>query len=310
MPRHSTYRTRGAVESVGSEWSSGQLGIGIAVAVIFGLVCFILGYVVANIDRPLVDEIVAVSGESIVPKTATNRDSPPAGATTPARPTETPPPAAQAPPAAATTPSGPSANPPQRPVGSRDVAALPAPGGPTPMVKTPVRIGGAEADTPVTAAKPDAAPAPIVPPEAPKPAPADPDEAPDLESVAGASPAPATPVSKPPVTPPAPANPPATPVAPAVSTTPAAPKPPTVTMGSYGIQVAAFNGPRRAEQAVESRKRLKEVTGLVAEIRRTPDGAFEKVIITGFSTPEAAKAQCEKLKEKAGYDSSWVVRLP
>lgn len=83
-----------------------------------------------------------------------------------------------------------------------------------------------------------------------------------------------------------------------------------MTRGSYGVQVAAFNGPRRAEQAAESRKRLKEATGLDAEIRRTPDGAYEKVIVTGFSTPEEAKAQCDKLKSKDGYASSWVVRLP
>ncbi len=115
-----------------------------------------------------------------------------------------------------------------------------------------------------------------------------------LESVTAPPKAPEQPVAAPPTS------------APAVQAPPAA-KAPTVSRGSYGVQIAAFNGPRRSEQAQEARTNLKEATGLDAEIIKTADGAYEKVIVTGFSTPEAAKAQCEKLKEKAGYASSWVV---
>lgn len=311
MPRHNAYRSRGTVEAVGSEWSSGQLGIGIAVAVIFGLVCFILGYVVANVDRPLEDDIVAVSGEIGGKKAETPEATAPAEPRGVPAPSNTPPavtPSAGEP-AGATrvpprTPSGPSVDPAQRPgVTKPEIEALPTPGGPTPMVKTPVNIavtGGAGGPaSPAGDAKPVTDPPPIVPPSASGSKPAsggtgsnggEPDT---LESVSAPPKAPAPAVQTPPAKPPVAES--------------AGPKPPTVTRGSYGIQIAAFNGPRRAEQATEARKHLKEATGLDAEIVKTADGAYEKVIITGFATPEAAKAQCEKLKEKAGYASSWVV---
>ncbi len=307
MPRHNAYRSRG-VESVGGELSSGQLGIGIAVAIVFGLVCFILGYVVANVEQPIQD-ITATSGEGAAAKPvgAPNDGATPPGTAKPAaqqpNPSESPAPVAQRP-TQATTPSGPSANATQRnPAGRTGVEALPTPGGPIPMVKRPINLGttggtsaapatGGSGTAPATGGAEPATsgPPPIVPPSNSAPV----EEAPaTVASNSGGTPAPTT------STTPEPAAKP-----PAVKPPPSAP---TVSRGSYGVQVAAFNGPRRAEQASEARKKLKESTGLDAEIVKTADGAYEKVIVTGFATPEAAKAQCEKLKEKADYASSWVV---
>jgi len=318
MPRHNAYRSRGAVETVGSELSSGQLGIGIAVALIFGLVCFILGYVVANVDSPLPGEIVAVSGDNggkpSGAEAGASANPQSAKASSPPATTDTPPARNPTAPGTSVTPSSPSRNPtePSQRTGiaRTGIEALPTPGGPTPMVKTPINIGtggGVSAPRPDAGATSPAEAPPIVPPAnttpSTEPAPgtspapvADPAPVAVANNDAGATaaPKPAAPEVKPPVSSPPATKPPSSP-------------PPTVTRGSYGVQVAAFNGPRRSEQATEARKRLKEATGLDAEILKTSDGDYEKVIITGFSTPEAAKAQCEKLKEKAGYASSWVV---
>ncbi|MBX3180634.1 MAG: SPOR domain-containing protein [Candidatus Hydrogenedentes bacterium] len=306
MPRHSTYRSRGAVESASVEWSSGQLGIGIAVALIFGIVCFMLGYVVANVDRPIDPAQITIASDS-------PRPSPSGANAAVTPPANTPPsaPAAGAPRTAANPPAGTPVSPSRAadPARKPDVAPLPDPGRPTTMVKTPIDIntlpaqGSQDAATPTAGASlPDITP----PAETVSTPPAAPQKPADTTASA---PAPR------PVPAPAPATPAATTTTTTTTTTAAAspspaPQAPTVTRGSYGVQVAAFNGPQRAAQAQEARRKLKSATGLDADIVTSPDGAFEKVVITGFATRDAARAQCDKVKAKPGYDGAWVIRLP
>jgi hypothetical protein len=125
--------------------------------------------------------------------------------------------------------------------------------------------------------------------------------------VATATPPVEKPVEKPaPVVTPPPAKPPV------VTPPPAKPvekEEPSVSKGSFGIQVASFDGPQRSTQAKEVQSNLKAKAQQNAEIKVTADGTYHKVVITGFATREAAKAACEKLKGKPGLEGAWVVRL-
>lgn len=293
MPRHRSYRATGGHEAMASEWSSSQLVIGIVVAIVFGSVCFGFGYVIARYDPPLDDRSVPVATAAPVqkPGTAAPANVTPKGS---ARVEKPPVQGAAAPkPAESVQRSG------LRPM---EIEPLPSPGKPTPVVRTVIpHTGAPDIKPPATEALPaDAKPAvtPEVKPAAPGTPPA---AAPPVTVASSTSPA----VTKPPITPPAPK--------PVVTTaTPETPpsKPPTVTRGSYGIQVAAFNGSKRKDQAEDSRKHLKSSTGKDAEIIQSSDGAYWKVVITGFPTRDAAKKECEALKTKTGYAEAWVVRLP
>lgn len=320
MPRHRPYRSSSNLQSVSSEWTSSQLVIGIAVAIVFGVVCFMFGYVIARYDRPIEPRDmmantlppVAAGVDAAAPvvvnppkderKRPRSADAPPPTVTT--KPVETPAPAPA--PAPAQKPADPTV---QRPgIRATEIEPLPSLGQPTPLVKTSIPLNNKpEITTPAPVAATES-PAPVT---APAPAPTTLSEpmspaAPTLpETTVAANTKPPAPVTPPPVTPPAP-KPNVTPPAPEAPVS----RPPTVTRGSFGIQVAAFNGPKREEQAQESRKLLKSSTGKDAEIVHSSDGAYSKVVITGFPSREAAKAECEKIKTKPGYDAAWVIRLP
>ena len=282
MPRHRSYRGGSGAQPVTAEWSSSQLVIGIAVAIVFGVVCFILGYLVAQVDRPVDTNQVAVNTPDTVPAKPPAKpvEKPPVTAPravekAPEKPEKKPAPPIEAP---KPKPSDMVQRPAMRPA---KIDPLPAPGKPTAMVKTSVPLNKAPG------AKPDKKPAPETTPV-----------------TTARQAAPITPPKKPV------ALPERGPDAPAAPAKPAARAVPTVARGSYGIQVAAFSGPKREAQADEARKHLKTATGKDANLVSSSDKKYCKVVITGFPTRDAAKTECAKLKTKTGYASAWVVRLP
>ena len=342
MPRHSSYRSNHGLEPSGNDWSSSQLIIGIAVAIGFGVICFATGYVIALNDNPLepvAANMPAVTGPEPVPTppaadvTPTNNSTPtdatpetvaPVAAPAPAPgPTTVPGPAvAAAPPSEAVpAPGKPSDTVVRTGLRTTPINALPEPGGPTPMVRTPVDMN--KAPTPkIEPVEPDETTAvPGITPPAPaavasnKPSVIPPsgtvsEVIPPADKPTKTPPPKEEPVEKPTktaeaVTPP---KPPAAPAKPA----PAAEKPaaPTVTKGSFGIQVASFDGPQRSAQAKEFQRNIKAKAQQDSNIVIKDDGNYHTVVVPGFDTREAAKAACEKMKSKPGLEGAWVVRLP
>lgn len=358
MPRHSSYRTNHGIDAVGSDWSSSQLIIGIAVAIVFGVTCFATGYVIALYDNPL--ETASANTENgeqaATPPTPTPvpppapsaapaaSDAKPAPEKVPAKETPAPAPtevaSATKPPAQAPTPVPVPAPEPAKPVepiqrtGLRPttIDALPEPGGPTPMVRTTVDLNKAPAPK-IEPMDPDASTAvpgitPPTPTEKPAvvasnvPAITPPSEKKTESAVTVTPPAvtpPATKTAE--VKPPASKTPPVTPPDPKAAAktakdtkeskeTKEAAATPTVTKGSFGIQVASFDGPQRSTQAKDFQRNLKTKAQQNADIIVTADGTYHKVVITGYDSRDAAKAACEKMKSKPGLEGAWVVRLP
>lgn len=340
MPKYSSYRTNHGIDSVGSDWSSSQLIIGIAVAIVFGVTCFATGYVIAIYDNPL--EPVAVNTDDteqaeavpVPPTTAPADSKPPQGEATP-KGTQPPTSAPAAMASAVKTPVPVPVPEPAKPADSvqraglrpTTINALPEPGGPTPMVRTPVDMNKAPAPQ-IEPMDPDESVAvPGITPPAPTEKPAvvasnTPPVTPPANTVAEVvapvttPPAVTPPVTKkpvevkPPVTPP-----PAKPVE--VKPPPAKPAPaeeapatPTVTKGSFGIQVASFDGPQRSTQAKDFQRNLKTKAQQNADIIVKDDGNYHTVVIPGYDTRDAARAACEKMKSKPGLEGAWVVRLP
>lgn len=345
MPRHNSYRTHHTMEPGGGDWSSSQLIIGIAVAIVFGLTCFAAGYVIARYDNPMEPVAQNTTPEAqpaapTTPESAPAGDAAQSGAATPpggAAPGATPQNSATTP-AAANAPT--PAQPPARPsdtvqrTGLRPstVAPLPEPGGPTPMVKSTVDLNKAAppevqpADStrpaptggtvpsitpPTTAAAPAGGTVPsITPPAITPPAPAKPEPAPTKVTEVEAPLESVTPPAARPAAEKAPEKAPTPPAKPVEPKPAPAEEAPTVSKGTFGIQVASFDGPRRSEQAKEVQSSVKANANQRADIVVTPDGTYHKVVITGFKTRDAAKAACEKLKSKPGMEGAWVVRLP
>lgn len=354
MPRHSSYRSNHGLEPVGNDWSSSQLIIGIAVAIGFGVICFATGYVIALNDNPL-EPVASNMPAGAEPDPVPAPPAPGAAEVTPAAnptPTVVPPqtaaPAAEPAPAPAPAPApGPTAVPgptaaavkppetaaPAKPADTvvrtglrtTPINALPEPGGPTPMVRTPVDMN--KAPTPkIEPVEPDESTAvPGITPPAPAQVPAavasnKPSVIPPTGTVTEVIPPPAKPATTPPPkeepvekpTKTAEAvTPPKTPAAPA-KPAPVAEKPaaPTVTKGSFGIQVASFDGPQRSAQAKEFQRNIKAKAQQDSNIVIKDDGNYHTVVVPGFDTREAAKAACEKMKSKPGLEGAWVVRLP
>lgn len=278
MPRPRAYRSSKGVD-MAAELSPSHLIIGIAVAFVFGIVCFVVGYVVAINDRPLQPEDTVAAN------------------TPPASTTPTPPPAPEKD-ASGTTPQRPDTGVQRPPVTPPQLAPLPSSGeGPTRVVKTPVKLpetagqAGKEEDAQhVTATTlPPPGPggtAPIKPPadkEAAKPA-AD--------------------------TPPAPKKPAATPSTPPKPATDPAPEAPSATKSSWGIQVAFFDGDDRKQQAETVRKRLTTTSDHKATVVVSNADKEYRVVIPGFPTRDAAQAACDELRGKTGFSDAWVKRLP
>lgn len=88
------------------------------------------------------------------------------------------------------------------------------------------------------------------------------------------------------------------------------PDAPNVARGSWGIQVAFFDGKDRKTQAETIKQRIKSSAGQDATVVVSPDGKEYRVVIAGFPTRDAAKSACDKLKTKTGFADAWVKRLP
>lgn len=347
MPRHSSYRSNHGLEPVGNDWSSSQLIIGIAVAIGFGVICFATGYVIALNDNPL-EPVASNMPAGVEPDPVPVPPAPGAAEVTPAaNPTPTvatPQTAVPAPSAAPAPAPGPTAIPgptaadvkppetdpaPAKPsdtvvrtgLRTTPINALPEPSGPTPMVRTPVDMN--KAPTPkIEPVEPDETTSvPGITPPAPaavasnKPSVIPPtgtvsEVIPPADKPTKTPPPKEEPVEKPTKTAEA-VTPPKTPAPPAKPAT-AAEKPaaPTVTKGSFGIQVASFDGPQRSAQAKEFQRNIKAKAQQDSNIVIKDDGNYHTVVVPGFDTREAAKAACEKMKSKPGLEGAWVVRLP
>jgi len=258
----------------------------IVVAILLCVTSFAVGYIIAHVDRDIEAE----------GRIASNNDEP--AKITPPSPTEN---------ANTGAPSSekPNVKPPTREVVKRppltpaEVPALPNPGtGPTQMVKTPVTLPkpeeAPEAQTDKTPAV-DATPLP-----APKPTPA--------TTTPVTAPKPSTDTTPPVTAPKTPA--PTVTKAPAPNVTPPKPAAPSVALGSWGIQVAFFDGKDRKKQAETVKQRLKSSENQDAVVVVSNNDKEYRVMISGFSTRDAAKAACEKLKSKTGFADAWVKRLP
>lgn len=281
MPRHSAYRSNNAVDS--QEWTSSHYLVVIVVAILLCVTSFAVGYIIAHVDRE-------IEGEGRIAENSKE----------PAR--VTPPAPASEGDAAVSKREEKTVTPPTREIVKRppltpaEVPALPNPGtGPTQMVKTPVNLSG-PGTTPTPTPEPETTAAvESTPLPAPKPTPVPP-----------TTPAPEP---TPSITAPKPTKVPAT-KAPAPDVTPPKPPAPTVALGSWGIQVAFFDGKDRKKQAETVKQRLKSSENQDAVIVVSNNDKEYRVMISGFSTRDAAKAACEKLKAKTGFADAWVKRLP
>jgi cell division protein FtsN len=288
MPRPRAYRSNKDVDADGPNWSYSQLVIGIAVTIVLAVTIFSIGYVVAIYDRPL-------STSSQV--TANNTQAPNASPTK----TEAPAPTAasgKAPDSKASkitppgTPKTTVKRPNQTPI---EITPLPAPGAePTHMVKTPVTLPK----------KPSEDSQKITPPSTPSTPPKTTNQTTTDTPSTNKKPAPApgtTPTTKP--------------AAPDTAPKVEAPKPkkppaPSAVKGSWGIQVAMFDGKDRQKQATTFKQRMKSGINQDAIVVVSKDDKEYRVFIDGFSTEGKARAACEKLKSKTGFAGAWVKRLP
>ncbi len=103
------------------------------------------------------------------------------------------------------------------------------------------------------------------------------------------------------------------PAAPAVESTSPAPTPTpkrdeVVPLRGWVIQLAAFSGDKRQEDAEAYRRRLRDNAGLRARILH--EKSWCKVVLVGYNDEAAAKAACAVLKKKPSFEEAWVRKLP
>ncbi|MCF6285396.1 MAG: SPOR domain-containing protein [Candidatus Hydrogenedentes bacterium] len=281
MPKPRAYRTNKDIDADGPNWSYSQLVIGIAVTIVFAVTIFSIGYVVAIYDRPLNTNSQIANNNTQAQNGSPARPVPPASAPPSTVPSNKSTDSATN---RITPPSTPKATVKRPNPTPNEITPLPAPG------TTPTR----KVKTPVTLPKQPSGNSPKITPPAEAST-----TTPTTEPTTGIKTTPdpgTTPTTKP-----APPD-----------TAPKATKPtaPSAIKGSWGIQVAWFNGKDRKKQAETFKQRMKSGINQDAIVVVSKDGKEYRVFIDGFPTKGEAKAACEKLKSKTGFSGAWVKRLP
>ena len=85
-----------------------------------------------------------------------------------------------------------------------------------------------------------------------------------------------------------------------------APQPVPAATGAFGVQLGAFSGSDRRIRAETFQRRVRAELQVDAAIIPSDDDVHYRVIVGGFGTREAAKASCEKLREKPGLNEAFV----
>lgn len=275
---------RGGQETYGSGLTSGELTIGICVAIFVMAVALGTGILIGKFDPSLQQEATeesqvtdAPAGDSDAAPEATGGSGvqvtpklPPrsqeASRTEPVTPPERP----TAPPAV--TPRVPDLPPLPPPGGASTATEESAPMEPEEPVEAPTEAVEVVEEQPAEVA--------------PTPEPEEPEEqapAPEETQVAAAKPvAPAEPVAK----------------------------PATSAPGTYGVQLAAFTGTDGSKQATDYKTKINERLGYDARVFPSSDGKFYRVIAVGYSTKEEATKACKEIRKIKEFQEAWVQELP
>jgi len=318
--------------TVVTEFTPGQLVIGVCVMLFFAVLCFGAGILVGRND-PSLNTLPPADLAAATPATTAPLDSipapPPAAGRgmqqsprTPDAPTQPqaitlPPIASNAPPTAAAeipvkletqpTPELPPVVPPAntQPANTPAPAPITAPAPATEKSAALAPIPAPDASKTATTPKPadpKAGALPAIPPPAPKaPAPPVLDED-DLLAQSALEPIAAkkAPQPKSATAPPATAPPAATPPTPKSAASGGS--------GAFGIQIGAFPGPNRESQANDLLKRT-QAAGFSAEVRTSKDKQYYRVVITGYRDRASAVKALESLKQRPGYDKAFIQDL-
>ena len=298
MPNATRNRSRDE-EKLTAEFTTGQLVVAICFFLFFALTCFLLGILVGKYqgypDQPA-ERMASMEAPAQTPepdKKPENKDPEApakAGAQTSPR-TDLLPPRRET--GAAGAPS--RYTPRDQRSGPRvtEMSPLPAPPAPLNPNQPPLRVtrtpAASTADTtaPPTPAATTAPTAPPPPENGPKPAPTTPFLTP----------------SDPPDTPaPQPYSPdPELEPAAAAAASPG---------GAFGIQLAAFVGANRKQQAETYLNLVKQGDAPNAQIMISPDGQYHRVVMAGFPDRAAAQDACVELKKKKNFAEAFVRPIP
>ncbi|MBI2424501.1 MAG: SPOR domain-containing protein [Candidatus Hydrogenedentes bacterium] len=318
MPKLKQPKNPFFLEKLTEEFTSGQLVVGICFTLFIVMTAFILGYFVGHVDRPLTAPVQTADKVTEIPvapadpaKTAPDKGKDKAeGKQTSPKLVKDAPEEESKMAKAATNP------PPQQSgisqIGKPRVTELPplpspqqqaaATGAPVTVTKVPLPLPGEAA--PVTA-DPAALPAPGEA-EATAPAAAADPAGGGAKPVQVADTAPAVAV---PAVPEDGEAPPLEALAPAADSMPSGASAGGA-RGTWGIQVASFQGADREKKAQDFQKRLKENASMNSEIFASEDQRYYRVLITGYADRAAAKAACDELKKRAGFADSFPRLLP
>jgi cell division protein FtsN len=299
MPNATRNRSRDE-EKLTAEFTTGQLVVAICFFLFFALTCFLLGILVGKYqgypEQP--------------PERMAAQEAP---AQTPAQDTkpENKAPAAPAKAGAQTSPRT-DLLPPRRETGAAEapsrytprdqrsgprvteMSPLPAPPAPLNPNQPPLRVTRTPAAPTAETTAPPTTAATTAPPAAPPPA---------TEPTPAPTPPLLTP-SDPPDTPsPPPAYTPDPELEPAAAAAASA-------GGLFGIQLAAFVGANRKQQAETYLNMVKQGDAPNAEIMISADGQYHRVVVAGFADREAAQNACAELKKKKNCAEAFVRPIP
>jgi len=210
--------------------------------------------------------------------------------------------------------------------------AAPAPPAPAPAAAAPEQPAEPKATPYTTASKkrvtslaplssqrntssvPAAAPKPPAPETAPVPAPetapaAAPAAVPELTPVDPKDDDPALVAAAPPAAPAVPAPAPA-PAAAAPAPAAAAPAPAAETAsGKYCVQLGAFSGPNRSQQAESLNSSVRKKHGLKSQIVKSGDDKVHRVVVSGFADKKSALDACAAIQKKPDLGGAFVREL-
>lgn len=106
---------------------------------------------------------------------------------------------------------------------------------------------------------------------------------------------------------------PPTPVKPALPTpaeSEASPAPAQIAIGTWAIQISAFQDANRKARAEEHAKKVKSETQMNVVAVPSADEKYYRVLAVGYKDRSAAVAASTELKKKAGYSEVFVRQMP